>query len=403
MPPRALLRLGVRSLLVHKLRSTLSILGVFFGVAAVVAVSSVGEGARREALAQIGALGVDTVVVRVKPAAEGSREPPVPLRERDADSLAAVVPGVVGTAALREATLVAEAGERHAELLTVGTTPGYRVASRLELAAGRFLTDLDVSDRKRVAVLGAAVANRLYPLADPLGRDLRLGGDWYRVVGVLEGRARGRRGAGPIRTRDVNEVVFVPLPALDRGPAAGLDDVSEIVVRLASADAVLAGADVARAVLERKAGRGAFEVVVPREILRQREETQRIFNVVTGVIAAISLLVGGIGIMNIMLASVAERTREIGVRRAVGATRRAVAAQFLVESSILTVAGGLLGAVLGVLGSFAIQHLAGWPTALSPGLLLAALLMALAVGIGFGLYPAWSAARLEPMEALRTE
>ncbi|HVQ29070.1 MAG TPA: FtsX-like permease family protein, partial [Vicinamibacteria bacterium] len=145
------------------------------------------------------------------------------------------------------------------------------------------------------------------------------------------------------------------------------------------------------------------EVVVPREILRQRERTQRIFNVVTGAIAAISLLVGGIGIMNIMLASVAERTREVGVRRALGATERDIAAQFLTESWLLTAAGGVLGALLGIMGSFLIQHFAGWPTALSPLLLLLALLMALLVGIGFGFYPAREAARLPPMEALRRE
>jgi len=145
------------------------------------------------------------------------------------------------------------------------------------------------------------------------------------------------------------------------------------------------------------------DVIVPREILRQKERTQRIFNVVTGAIAAISLLVGGIGIMNIMLASVAERTREVGIRRAVGAARRDIAAQFLVESSLLTSAGGVIGALLGVAGSIAIQALAGWPTALSPGMLLAGLVVALAVGIGFGFYPAWHAAHLEPMEALRSE
>jgi putative ABC transport system permease protein len=143
--------------------------------------------------------------------------------------------------------------------------------------------------------------------------------------------------------------------------------------------------------------------VVPREILRQQERTQRIFNVVTGAIAAISLLVGGIGIMNIMLAGVAERTREVGVRRALGATRRDVASQFLVECALLTSAGGVAGALLGLAGSLAIQRFAAWPTALSPLMLAVALLMALLTGVGFGFYPAWRAAHLEPMEALRHE
>jgi putative ABC transport system permease protein len=172
---------------------------------------------------------------------------------------------------------------------------------------------------------------------------------------------------------------------------------------VSDAERVVATAEVVRSLLRRTAGDAPLEVIVPREILRQRERTQRIFNVVTGAIAAISLIVGGIGIMNIMLASVAERTREVGIRRAVGATERDIAAQFLTESSLLTAAGGVLGALLGVLGSVLIQRLAGWPTALSPSSMLLALLMALLVGVGFGFYPAWHAARLDPMDALRHE
>jgi putative ABC transport system permease protein len=162
-------------------------------------------------------------------------------------------------------------------------------------------------------------------------------------------------------------------------------------------------AEVVRSLLSRASGGTAIDVIVPREILRQRERTQRIFNAVTGAVAAISLLVGGIGIMNIMLASVAQRTREVGVRRALGATRKDIAAQFLVESSLLTSIGGVLGAILGVAGAILIQRLAEWPTALAPLMLLVALLMAVLVGVGFGFYPAWHAAQLQPMEALRRE
>jgi putative ABC transport system permease protein len=397
--PRALLRLGVRSLMLHKLRSTLSILGVVFGVAAVVSMSSVGEGARREALAQVGALGIDSVTVRARGAAKG--EPA--LRLRDAQAVSAVVPHVLGVAPVREAALVAEAGSRRTDVTAVGTTPGYQVAARLPVAAGRFLADLDVADRKRVAVLGAAVARVLFPLGDPRGERILLGSDWFDVVGVLEGRASPRGKAGPIRTRDVNRAVFVPLPSLDRGVDARPDGIDEIVMRVVDDAHVTAAAELVRGLVRRTTSGAAVEVIVPREILRQKERTQRIFNVVTGAVAAISLLVGGIGIMNIMLASVAERRREVGIRRALGATRRDIAAQFLVESSLLTSAGGVLGAVLGIAGSFAIQVMAGWPTALSPLMLALSLLTALAVGIGFGFYPAWQAAHVDPMEALRQE
>jgi putative ABC transport system permease protein len=400
MAPRVLLQLGVRSLLLHKLRSTLSILGVVFGVAAVVAMSSVGEGARREALEQIGALGIDSVTVRGRPSRGPSPEPG--LRLRDAEAVRHVVPHGLGVAPVREAVLAAQAAGRRADVTAVGTTPEYQVAARLPLAEGRFLTDLDLRERKRVTVLGAAVATALFPLGSPLGEPVQIASDWFQVVGVLEGRSAPRRTTA-IRTRDVNRSAFVPLPSLDRGGDSRADGIDEIVLRVDDARHVVEAAELVKGLVHRSSGGAAFDVVVPREILKQRERTQRIFNVVTGAIAAISLLVGGIGIMNIMLASVAERTREVGIRRALGATRRDIASQFLVESSLLTSAGGVLGALLGILGSSLIQRLAQWPTALAPLLLLLSLLMAVAVGIGFGFYPAWSAAHLEPMQALRHE
>ncbi|HET7291427.1 MAG TPA: ABC transporter permease [Vicinamibacteria bacterium] len=398
--PRALVRLGVRSLLVHKLRSTLSILGVVFGVAAVVAMSSVGEGARREALAQVASLGIDSITVRHRP---GADQPGSGLRLEDVESLRAVVPHLVAVAPLREARLQAEVTGRHTDVVALGTTPDYAGAARLQLERGRFLSDLDVREAKRVAVLGAAAARELFPLQDPRGERFRLGGDFFQVVGVLEGRAAPKGRGGPIRTRDINRAVVVPLPALDHGVDPRRDGIDEAVLRVEDGREVVASAEVVKATLRRTTAGAALDIVVPREILRQREATQRIFNVVTGAIAAISLLVGGIGIMNIMLASVAERTREVGIRRALGATQREIAAQFLVEASLLTLAGGALGALLGVLGAALIQSFATWPTALSPLLLLAALLVALLVGVGFGFYPAWAAAQLQPMEALRFE
>jgi len=396
-----LLRLAGRSLRIHKLRSILSILGVVFGVAAVVAMSSVGEGARRETLAQIAALGIDTVTVKPAPRPPGELQSSLPLRT--AESLGQVVPGVRATAPLRVAELAADAGGRASVVTALGTTPAYHDAARLELAAGRFLADLDVSDRKRVAVLGAQVVRALYPLDSPLGRSVRLGGDFFRVIGVLEERASPRGRGAAIHARDLNRAVIVPLPALDRGAGHDPAGVDEIVLRLGAAEDVLPAAEVARAVVRRTTGGPAPEVVVPREILRQRERTQRVFNVVTGAVAAISLLVGGIGIMNIMLASVAERTREVGVRRALGARRRDVAAQFLVESSLLTAIGGVLGSAVGLVGAGAIQAFAGWPTAIHPLMLVAALLVATLVGVGFGFYPAWHAAGLDPVEALRRD
>ncbi len=396
-----LVRLGLRSLMLHKLRSGLSVLGVVFGVAAVVAMSSVGEGARRETMAQIEALGIDTVTVRTRPGDEPGTV--VGLRVTDAESVRNVVPGVRAAAPVRVAELLAEAGSRSAAVTVVGATPPYREATRLDIARGRFLGDIDVSDRKRVAVLGASVAARLFPLGSPLGEMVRIGGDWYQVIGVLEGRTSPRGRSAVVRSRDLNRCVIVPLPALDHGVDGRADGVDEIVFRVTAPEQVVPAASVAQALLRRTTGGAPLEVVVPREILRQRERSQRVFNVVTGAVAAIGLLVGGIGIMNIMLASVAERTREVGLRRALGARRRDVGAQFLVESSLLTLTGGVLGSILGLGGSVLIQGFAGWPTAIHPLMLLVALLVALLVGVGFGFYPAWYASQLEPMTALRRE
>jgi putative ABC transport system permease protein len=401
IPPRLLLHLAGRSLLLHKLRSTLSILGVVFGVAAVVAMSSVGEGARREAVQQIGALGVDTITVRTRPPSAG--QPPVPgLGLRDATSVAAVVPNTEAVAPVREAALSAETASRRMDVTVLGTTPAYERAARLTLSSGRFLADLDVRDRKRTVVLGADVARSLFPLTDPLGETVRLGGDWYDVVGILEPRGSRRSKGGPIRARDVNQVALIPLPSLDRGTDRRPDGIEEILIRMEEGRAVTSAADVVRKVLARTSG-AEVDVFVPREILRQKQRTQRIFNVVTGAVAGIGLIVGGIGIMNIMLASVAERTREVGIRRAVGATREDVAAHFLTEATLLTTSGGVIGVVVGLVGSALIQQLAGWTTAVSPLMLAVAMATALLVGIGFGFYPAWRAAHLEPMEALRQQ
>lgn len=401
MSPTVLLRLGLRSLLLHKLRSTLSILGVLFGVAAVVAMSSVGEGARREAIDQVGALGIDSITLKARASAEKTEG--VGLSLRDAQAVKGVVPHLLAIAPVREAPLEAEFSGRRNDVVVVGTTPDYQTAARLRVAQGRFLTDLDLEDRKRVAVLGATLARSLFPLGDPRGETIRVGDDYFQVVGVLAGRAPARGRPSPIRARDVNRALFVPLSALDRGKDGSPEGIDEIVLRASDARHVIGAAEVARAAVARSSSGAPFDVIVPREILRQKERTQRIFNVVTGAIAAISLLVGGIGIMNIMLASVAERTREVGIRRALGARRRDIALQFLVESSLLTAAGGTIGAVLGMAGSVVIEGFASWPTALSPMMILLALVMALGVGIGFGFYPAWRAAHLEPMEALRRE
>jgi len=246
-----LLRFGLRSLLLHKLRSSLSILGVVFGVSAVVAMASVGEGARREAVAQIGALGIDTVTVRARPGTGGLMS--AGLRLGHAESIHAVVPGVVAVAPVREAAVPVAGGGRSFEADAVGTTPDYRDAARLSLESGRFLASLDLEDRKRVAVLGATVARALFPFGDERGERVSIGGDWFEVIGVLEERAAAKGRPGPIRTRDVNRSVLVPWPVLDHGKDPRPDGVDELVIRVTRAEEVAPTAEVVRSLLVRNA------------------------------------------------------------------------------------------------------------------------------------------------------
>jgi putative ABC transport system permease protein len=226
------------------------------------------------------------------------------------------------------------------------------------------------------------------------------------VVGVMEPKRLREGRASVIKLRDVNQDVYVPLStAAARLPAEdGNARLAEIAIQVASAEQVVGTASAVKALLER-AHRGVedFEVVVPAELLAQAQSTQRVFNVVMGSIAAISLLVGGIGIMNVMLTTVTERTREIGIRRAVGATRRAIAAQFLLETVLLSAAGGVVGILLGAGMAQGIHLFAGWATVIPVSAAFVAFAISAAVGVGFGLYPALRAARLDPIAALRFE
>jgi len=401
-----IIRMALRSLAAHKFRSFLSVVGIIFGVMAVVAMLAVGEGAKREQLRQIELLGANNLVVRAvkltlaeQMAAEQRQSRGLTLD--DASALSSL-PGVAGVAALSEVVVESTRRPDTAKPAVVGTTPEYAHITNLHVGEGRFIAEHDLLTRARVCVLGAAAARALAG-RPAVGDSIPLGDDWFRVVGVLADKDYSGSDQAAITPRNSNNDIYVPIWAMpgSRSGGAALD---ELWVQAEDDTPVTALSCVVRGVLDRRhRGVNDFEVLVPVELLAQKQRTLRVFNLVLVCIAGISLLVGGIGIMNIMLATVSERTREIGICRALGACRSDIVIQFLAEAVMLTALGGVLGIVFGWIGAGVIGAVAGWATAVSVRSVLAAAVISALVGIFFGLYPARRAAQMDPIAALRFE
>ncbi|BCS31799.1 multidrug ABC transporter substrate-binding protein [Luteitalea sp. TBR-22] len=388
----------------YPLRTALNVLGVVLGVAAVIAMLSVGEGGARDALAQVEALGIDNLVVRPVGGLDAAGRVRRGLTVGDADRMAMLVPGVDAVSPLIARHGLATHGGRGTSAIVLGVTSAYARMRHGTLERGRFLAPSDEQSRAHACVLGATVAAALFGSADPVGARVRVLDDYYLVVGVLGDRAASQA-AGTLAWRDVHASVLVPLATLTgrSREAAPLQEVQEIWLHLHDGAQAATAARVAEQALQSQPGPGTATIVVPRELLARRQRTQRTFAIVLGCVAAIGLLVGGIGIMNTMLTTVAERTPEIGLRRVAGARRRDVLLQFLVEAVVMTTGGGVIGVGLGVAASALITSRAGWPTHVSIPAVLMGLGVALLVGIVFGLYPALRAAALQPVDAVRYE
>ena len=399
-----------RGVLLHKLRSLLSVLGIVFGIGAIIAMLAIGAGAKQEIVEQIALLGTNTIIVKaVAPADDlvttGQAQRSQGLTPGDVARLAQISPQITALAAVRAFAAQVQSQQQVVQARIVGTVAAYQAAGNLSLRQGRFLTPADEQDRLRVCILGAGIRQALFAFQNSLGQMVKIRNDWFRVVGTLENNASNAKQRAAIQMADMNDAVYLPLAtsallvALKESAT-----IQEIAIRVDAPEHVDAAAKLIRAVLSRvHRGVPDYEVVVPWELLKQSQHAQSVFNLVMACIAGISLLVGGIGIMNIMLATVTERTKEIGIRRAIGASRRMILLQFLFETLLLTFVGGCLGILLGGGGAALISMLAQWRTIMSWQTILLACGISALIGIVFGLYPASQAARQNPIAALRHE
>ena len=421
--------LGAKSLWLHRLRSTLTALGIVFGVCSVIAMLAIGEGASREAQEQIARLGSRNIIVRtVKPVSEraasttSDRIQSYGLTYADAKRIRDTIPQVKRVIPKRVVTFDAWYRNRTVSVRFVGTVPWYPEVHPVHLLRGRFLSTIDMDHQQNVAVVDQHVADRLFAVDDPLENDIKVKNKYYRVVGLATAsapvdpsQANGGNGHAEAEGGSIAGNVYIPLSAFRRSVGetsvayvggtrqAEKVELQEITVMVDATESVLPTRDILEELLHRFHEKKDYQIVVPLELLRQAAHTKRIFSIVLGSIAAISLLVGGIGIMNIMLATVSERTREIGIRRALGARKRDIIVQFLSETLLLTLAGGLLGTALGFVVPALVTHFGGMPTVITGPSLALAFGISAAVGIAFGLYPAYRAANMDPIEALRHE
>ena len=401
---------ALANLAAHKLRSALTMLGMIFGVGAVIAMLSIGAGAERQALEMIERLGLRNVILRAKEMKdeelEEIRKKSQGLSWRDAQAIKDAVPGVdlvAARLAIEPYKVIATAAKTKAKVY--GVSHRQAEISRLTLAEGRFFDALDEREHAQVCVIGPAVRRDLFGYGPALGHDLKVNDVWLTVVGVLQETGGGSAFEGVALGSVANEV-YVPVTTasrkFDRPPLKSPLD--ELIVRLDPSADPRATSGVVRELVERIHGGAAdFELVVPEALLEQSRRTQRLFNIVMGCIASISLLVGGIGIMNIMLATVLERTREIGVRRAVGARRLDIRNQFIIESFSISALGGVLGIAVGLVIAKAVAAYAGWPTVVTISSIALSTGVSVAVGLTSGIYPAVRAAGLDPIDALRYE
>jgi putative ABC transport system permease protein len=417
--------LGIKNLLLHKLRSMLTMLGVVFGVGSVVAMLSVGEGASQQTLEQIKALGSNNILITSQEPVEEAgnsgqqrtRLSTYGILYDDVDRIRATIPGVQSVVPAKTIREEGRLADTVVELRLVGTTPEWQNLVDRELIAGRHLAEGDLTAFNDVVVLTEQGARKLLAKRSTIGQKVSIGGANYEVVGIVqsgESDGVGTGGSG-LPTPDENVDAYVPLSVLREREGDLIVEISsgtfrreqvelhQAIVEVEEMEMVPQVAAAVERMFQRFHEKEDYKLTVPLALLREAEATKQRFAIVLGSIAGISLLVGGIGIMNIMLASVTERTREIGIRRAIGARKSVIIQQFLIETVVLSTIGGLVGVTLGITIPQIIEYFAEMPTSVQPWMVGLSLGISMLVGIVFGLYPAVRAANLDPIQALRHE
>jgi len=413
------IRLGIENLLLHKMRTFLTMLGVVFGVGSVVAMLSVGEGASQEALAQIQKVGSNNIIISSIKSVEEVSQTSVyshmsiyGLTYDDELRIGETFSHVKRVVPVKIVRKEARLGVRNLELRIVGTTPVWFDLLERDIVAGRELMAEDSTKYNAIVVLTEYGARKLLATENTIGQKLRMGDSFYEIVGIV--KSEGGM-AGNIQMPDEQIDAYIPIEVAKerygditvRYTAGSrqreMVELHQMIVEVDAMEHVESTAAGIEAMLKRFHKKDDYRISVPLALLRQAEATKRTFNIVLGSIAAISLLVGGIGIMNIMLASVTERTREIGVRRAIGAKRRQIISQFLIETVVLSTAGGLIGIGVGLFIPWLVTKFAGMPTVVTLDSVILSVGISVAVGIIFGLYPAIRAANVDPIVALRHE
>ena len=429
---RESMRIAYESLALHKTRSLLTMLGIIFGVGAVIAMLSIGEGARQETLEQIEVLGVRNVIIRSAEPAENTTDDderatrPFGISLKDADAITSICTFAERSAVSWESAVDVRTYAGKTKATLIGTTSAYAPIFNVRVADGHFLLDAHCASTANVCVIGSEIKQALFGFEDPVGKLMKIQDQWFTVVGVLQRKNASK--TPDIQTTSANEVVLIPLTtAMSKFPREVGEDsgarrrgrrfrssddatyldrstIDQIAVQIHPDASITEAARVIEGIIRlRHNGQMDFSVTIPEVLIEQSQKTQSIFNIVMGAIAGISLIVGGIGIMNIMLASVLERTREIGIRRAIGATRSMIIVQFLTEAVLLSIAGGVIGIFIGWGMTALITVYAGWRTIMSIWAIGLAFTVAAATGILFGYYPARQAAESDIIDALRYE